>query len=639
MFNQRKGHHLFPISSDDHDIIDKFDDDGFIDNITKGEKRMENQSNRQFVGQTVSGIRYKLMAGLIGCMTIVLVGRVGMMQVVQGKEFAAQAEDNRFRTVIEPADRGVIMDRNGLILADNTPTFNLTFNPLALPSDQQERTDTLNRLRLIEDVDEELLKPYYPPLTRESDFSTQLVLESVPYETAVYVMSNPEMFEGIAVEQVSKRSYITYAIPSLSHVLGYTGVINADEYEQRRTDGYRAFDYIGKQGVEKSHEEELRGTFGRTTLEVTASGRAKQVLTKEDPIAGKDLILSIDAGLQTKVEEVLEARMEGTPATKASVVVMNPTNGEILSLVSWPAYDANLFPEGDGTAYAALLEDERHPLFPRATAGEAPSGSTIKTMFAAAGLEEGIITPTTTIQSSGGIQVGPWFFPDWRGGGHGTTDVYHAIADSVNTFFYYIGAGYQEFEGLGIYRLMEYAEKFGFGQTTGIDLPGEADGFLPTPEWKEQTKGERWYIGDTYNTSIGQGDVLVTPLQMARATAVFANEGYLVTPRLTVVEEDEEIELTEVIPADTVDVIARAMRQTITAGSASSLQAVPVPVAGKTGTAQWSSTKPNHSWFTGFAPYENPELVITVLVEEGGDTGLAIPVTREILTFWFANSQ
>lgn len=599
---------------------------------------MENQSNSQFVGQTVSTVRFRLMAGIIVGMVLILVGRVGMMQVVNGKEYAAQAEDNRFRTIIEPADRGVILDRNGLVLADNTPTFNITFSPLALPFDQQERTDTLNRIRTIEGVDSELLKAYYPPLTRESNIATQLILESVPYETAVYVMANPEMFEGITVEQASKRSYITYAIPSLSHVLGYTGVINSDEYEQMRSEGYRGFDYIGKQGIEKSHEEELRGTFGKTTLEVTASGGVKQILTKEDPIPGKDLLLSIDAGLQTKVEEVLTARMEGTPATKASVVVMDPNNGEILSLVSWPAYDANLFPNGDGNAYAALLEDERHPLFPRATAGEAPSGSTIKTVFAAAGLEEGIITPTTTILSSGGIQVGPWFFPDWRGGGHGVTDVYHAIADSVNTFFYYIGAGYNDFEGLGIYKLMEYASKFGFGVPTGIDLPGEADGFLPSPEWKEQAKGERWYIGDTYNTSIGQGDVLVTPLQMARATAVFANGGFLVTPRLTVTEEGEEITLTEVIPETTVDIVAQGMRQTITAGSASSLQSVPVAVAGKTGTAQWSSTKPNHSWFTGFAPYENPEVVITVLVEEGGDTGLAIPVTREILNYWFANS-
>jgi penicillin-binding protein 2 len=215
------------------------------------------------------------------------------------------------------------------------------------------------------------------------------------------------------------------------------------------------------------------------------------------------------------------------------------------------------------------------------------------------------------------------------------TNVYHAIADSVNTFFYYIGGGYNDFEGLGVEKLMSYARTFGFASTTGVDLPGEADGFLPSMEWKERVKGERWYIGDTYNVSIGQGDILVTPLQMARATAVFANGGYLVTPQLV---HDSDDQGPSIIPADTASEIAAAMRQTVTNGSATSLQSIPVAVAGKTGTAQWSSTRPNHSWFTGFAPYENPELVITVLIEEGGDTGIAIPVTRDILNYWFATS-
>lgn len=634
MFRKRSPlHHLFPIHQDSAESLASFDDDGFIENLTKGERRFENQSNRSFVGPVISLNRYRMGMWLVIGLIAVIGLRVGSMQIAQGAEYQAQAESNRYRTIITPADRGIITDRNGLVLAENTPVFQLVLTPSQLPKDQAERSKILTALNTRFAIDPSILSTYTD--TYIYDPSPTLLSESFSYEHALAFTADSDLYPGVTLEQTSKRSYITYAIPSLSHVIGYTGAISEEEYEELKALSYRGFDRIGKQGIEKQYEQALRGSFGRTVIEINASGRERQIITQEEPVAGTDLALTIDAGLQAKTEQILEARMAGTPATKASVVIMDPRNGDILTLVSWPAYDANLFPNGDADAYAKLLEDDRHPLFPRATAGEAPAGSTIKTVFAAAALIEGIITPNTTVVSSGGIQVGPWFFPDWRGGGHGVTDVYHAIADSVNTFFYYVGGGYNDFEGLGVERLMSYARTFGFASTTGVDLPGEADGFLPSMEWKERVKGERWYIGDTYNVSIGQGDILVTPLQMARATAVFANGGYLVTPQLV---HDSDDQGTSIIPEETASEIASAMRQTVTNGSATSLQSVPVAVAGKTGTAQWSSTRPNHSWFTGFAPYENPELVITVLIEEGGDTGVAIPVTRDILNYWFATS-
>jgi len=265
--------------------------------------------------------------------------------------------------------------------------------------------------------------------------------------------------------------------------------------------------------------------------------------------------------------------------------------------------------------------------------------------MAIAGLSEGIISEWTSFNSVGGIGIGQWFFPDWKAGGHGLTSVRKAIAESVNTFFYYLGGGYEDFVGLGINTMVKYFRLFGLGEQTGIDLAGEVDGFLPSKEWKEKVKGERWYIGDTYHLAIGQGDLLVTPLQVANFTSVFANSGTLYRPRLikSVLSDDDKVIKefeSEIIRQDFIDpynmqIIRQGMRQTVTSGSATSLQAVPVSVAGKTGTAQWSSKKSPHTWFTGFAPYDNPEIVITVLVEEGGEASVAVPITKEILTWYF----
>jgi penicillin-binding protein 2 len=287
-------------------------------------------------------------------------------------------------------------------------------------------------------------------------------------------------------------------------------------------------------------------------------------------------------------------------------------------------------------------------LFNRAINGEFPSGSTIKLLFAAAALQEKIITETTSFLSTGGLRLGEWFFPDWKAGGHGITDVRQALAQSVNTFFYYIGGGYQNFQGLGVSGLVKYSRFFGLGESSGLDLPGERAGFVPTIAWKEQVKDEPWYIGDTYHFAIGQGDVLVTPLQVANYTVAIANGGTLYGPHLVakILNEDNET-VEEIAPRvinsgfidqHNLQIVREGLRQTVTRGSAQSLQTVPVAVAGKTGTAQWSTKKSPHAWFTGFAPYDNPEVAITVLVEEGveGST-MAVPIARDILTWYFRN--
>ena len=265
-------------------------------------------------------------------------------------------------------------------------------------------------------------------------------------------------------------------------------------------------------------------------------------------------------------------------------------------------------------------------------------------------MEEGVINENTSFLSTGGLRIGEWFFPDWKAGGHGTTNVRSAIAFSVNTFFYYIGGGYGDFKGLGLTGLVKYSKLFGLGDLTGIDLNGEAAGFVPTSAWKETTKNEPWYIGDTYHFAIGQGDVLVTPLQVANYTAALANGGILYQPHLVskILDSNNQV-VQEILPkvirkdfisAQNMNIVREGMRQTVVSGSGRYLNSLPVSAAGKTGTAQWSSKKANHAWFIGFAPYENPELAITVLVEEGveGST-IAVPIAYDIFNWYFSNKK
>ncbi len=558
--------------------------------------------------------------------------RIGSWQVVHGEEYRQIADSNRTRTRTILPNRGVITDRNGVLLAWNTPAFHLIANRADLPTDATLRAARFAELAMQLSVSPDEFEDRYQKANADQ---TVLLSDAVPYNAAITFLAHQNDTVGISVELASTRTYLTDAIPSLSHVLGFTGTIDNETYDAVKKLGYRRFDSIGKQGLEKAHESELRGTPGIEVTEVNAQGKTLRTLEKTDSIDGKDLTLSIDARLTAAIEYILEHRLATAPVKKAAVVVSNPKNGEVLSLVSYPSYDANLFARGiTQEEYSALLNDPNAPLFPRATQGEYPSGSTIKPVYAAAALMEHIITPQTTFLSTGGLWLGSRFFPDWRKGGHGPTNVYHAIADSVNTFFYTIGGGTDAFEGLGLEKLMQYATLFGFGSPTGIDLSNEADGFLPSKEWKQETKGEPWYIGDTYNVSIGQGDFLVTPLQMNRSTATFANGGTLMTPHLL---KDTTPVGVKIVPDDVDTVIKDAMRETILHGSSPLLQNLPEAVAGKTGTAQWATGRDEHTWFTGFGPMDDPTVAVTVIVEEGGGGYYSTPIADDIFAWYFAN--
>jgi len=597
------------------------------------------KDRKVFVGHGIPRKRALTALCMALFVLIALLGRAGWMQVVQADAYRERADDNRFRSIILPARRGIVRDRNGEVLAENVPSFDVRMRWVDLPRSDAERDQTIATVaRIVGMTSEDILAILSAPDMAVDEWAD--VAKDISYERAIELTVKLPDLQGVTLITSAKRKYPqSEATPSLSHILGYVGSISPEEYEDRKALGYRRTDEIGKTGVERSYENRIRGEAGERRIEVDALGRPRATVSERDPVDGNDVQLTIDAALQEQTEEALIRGLERAKVTRGSAVVMDPRDGSILSIVSWPSYDNNAFAgKVSSTAYASLLSNEDNPLFPRAWAGQFPSGSVIKPLIAAAALQEEVITPYTTVNSVGGIYVGPWFFPDWSAGGHGSTNVRRAIAWSVNTFFYNIGGGYGSFHGLGVVRLTQWMEKFGLGKPLELDIPGEASGFVPSREWKEETKGEQWYIGDTYNLSIGQGDLLVTPLQIARVTASIANGGKLVTPHVVM----RDVVTSDVldISSDALETVRLGMRDTVIYGSGARLSSMALPVAGKTGTAQWRSDRPNHAWFTAFAPFDTPEVVVTVLLEEGEEgSTFAVPIVGDILRAWEERSQ
>lgn len=583
---------------------------------------------------------------------LIILARVGWLQIIKGKYYYDLAEGNRIRIERIESKRGIIYDKNHQPLMRNVANFLLYFIPADLPKNKEERENIIKRAAEIlgvlsyDDIKNILEKIKLGSL---ESYQPLFVIDNIEYEKAMLLYLESDKMPGVYLSNKTRREY-DLSSSSLSHILGYTGKINEKELTKINGD-YLPIDYIGKVGMENFWEKELKGANGKKQIEVDALGKEKKIINQIIGEDGHNLVLSLDINLQKKLEEVIIDKLKKTNASKACGIVLNPNNGEILAMVSIPSYNNNSFAKGiSQKEYQELIDHPDHPLFNRCISGEFPPGSTIKPIMSVVALEEKVINENTSFLSNGGLRVGEWFFPDWKAGGHGTTNVRKAIAESVNTFFYYIGGGFNDFVGLGVDRIVKYAKLFGLGEQTGIDLINEAKGFLPSKEWKKTTKGERWYIGDTYHLSIGQGDISVTPLQVANYTATFANGGSLYQPHFVtqiltgddkiINQVNSKLIKSNIVSKENIKIVREGMRQTVVAGSARSLQSVPVAVAGKTGTAQWSSNKPTHAWFTGFAPYDNPQIVITILVESGGEgSSVAVPIVNEVLTWYFTNNK
>ncbi|MGB0757664.1 MAG: penicillin-binding protein 2 [Patescibacteria group bacterium] len=582
--------------------------------------------------------------GFIGIsLLLILTGRLFQLQIVEGAEYRSESEGNRVRTQIIPSPRGTIYDRNGIPLVKNDPTFYVAFIAADIPRDEVIYKD---QLRIISDISGIPAQTLDEQISSVSPISFRPVslIDNLTYEEIISLKSRLDNWSGFEVGLRGSRSY-PFA-QYTSHVLGYLGKITADDIAEGVVDdGYQLTDYIGKSGIELQYESLLKGKAGKREVEINVRGQVQRVSSEVEPITGADITLTIDSEIQTKLYDVLVDKLDDLELTKGAAVAINPQNGEVLAAISLPSYDNNIFSKPiDSATYASTIATEDQPLFFRPIQGEYPSGSTFKPVVALAALIENVVTPRTTFFSQGGLQVNAWFFPDWQAGGHGTTDVIKALAESVNTYFYYIGGGYDSFTGLGVDRIVEHAKKLGFTTKLGLDYPVEGDGFLPSRAWKEEFKQERWYIGDTYNISIGQGDVLVTPLQTTAMMSFLANGGVLYKPHLlktisysdgTVQDVTPEVLYENTTEQQNISIIRQGLKATGDWGSARSLNALdPFEVAGKTGTAQVGGNQEPHAWFTSFAPYENPDIALTILIENGETSNHAVAVAREFF-IWY----
>ncbi len=571
---------------------------------------------------------------------LILFSRAFYLQAVKGGYFRNVAEGNRIKSDVIKANRGLMYDRFGDVLVKNVSYFFLYLDKDAFPEDELAKQDLFNKLANILEVSKDDLEANIYDIKNKSN--KLLVYENLPYDLAMRLIILSESQPSIDVAHEPRRQYF-YNL-GLSHSMGYLGAVTENDIEDRR---YNYYDRIGKTGLEFVYEEILKGQDGIRQIEVDALFREKNILSMIDPVDGSDLVLTIDAKAQAKLFEIMQKNAERYDNPKMAAVILDAKDGGILAMASLPIYDNNIFTTLlNSEEYSKITANKDLPLLNRVISGTYPMGSIFKAVISAAALEEKLINASFTVNSTGGVQIGGSFFPDWRSGGHGLTNIYWALADSVNTFFYSIGGGNNEWLslGLGSDKIIEYAEKFGLGKLTNIDLNAEADGFLPSKQWKEDTFDERWYLGDTYNLSIGQGYLLTTPLQAATMMSYFANDGQVYEPHFikeskigenTDIFEPQTL-LTNVISSDNLNTIRRGLRMTVTDGTAKSLQSVPVNVAGKTGTAQFNRNKTPHSWMAAFAPYEDAKIVTTVLVEEGGDRGLAVTITREFMEWYFS---
>lgn len=584
------------------------------------------------------GTALTIVTVLLGALAL----RAFNLQIVHGADYRERATSNRIAIKVVKASRGLVYDRNLVPLVKNVPRFSLIAQPNLLPTDLHERAALLDRVADLVALDDGAREKI---AAADASGSPIVIAASVLPDQAYRFLALKNGFPEFSLSTTAIRSYPFD--DSLAHVLGYIGRLNAADAQEHPD--YSLDDYIGKTGLETEYENTLRGINGKNLYEVDAALHEQRLLQQVDAHIGTSLVLGIDEGLQKHLSNTLREALVDTHSPGGAAVAIDPRDGSILALVSEPSFSASDFQSGISTAaYQALAEDPRKPLFNRVVAGQYPSGSTIKPFVALAALESGVITPSFSVNSTGGIHIGQYFYPDWKPGGHGVTDVRHAIANSVNTFFYIVGGGDNDrFSGLGATRLQQYLEKYGFSKKTGIDLPGEQDGFVPSPRWRKEIKGEEWYLGDTYHFAIGQGDLLVTPLQLASSVAALANGGTLYRPRLVTATYNEDtriktdipphIETTNLAGAHNIRVVREGMRLTVTDGTARQLQTLPVAAAAKTGTAQFGSGEKTHALFETFAPYDQPTIALVVLVEEGGQgSSVGQQIAKDVLGWYFS---
>jgi len=574
--------------------------------------------------------------------------KIFYFQFFKGKELSVEAKENQFSISKIGAERGVIYDRNFEQLVFNHLSFDLYYK-----KGEKINEKLLETLAQILGVKkEEILEKI------ESQKESEVLLaKNLDFEKTLIFLGEKEKFPEIVLKENLVREYKDGEI--FSHLLGYLGKISSEEFEKER-EYYNLDDLVGRAGIEKYYEKILRKIPGEILIEKDAKGRKISAKVVREPKPGKSLVLYLDAKLQRKIKEELEKKIKEIGAFSGSAIAVDPQTGGILSLVSIPSFDNNVFSFQKEEEIEKILKDEKEPLFNRAVSGQFLLGSTVKPLIAIAALQEKIISPTKKIDCQGKIEIPHQYNPekiyvfrDWTV--HGLTDIKKAIAESCNVFFYTIGGGYKDQKGLGPTKIKEYLEKFGLGKPVETDFPVFSQGFIGSPEWKKEKFNENWWDGDTYNLSIGQGYILATPLQVAQAFLPIANNGKFLKLKFVwkildengnVAKESTPEELREnFIDPENLKIVREGMRQAVTGegapqASAKSLSLLPVAAAAKTGTAQISKENCKNCytvWIVVFAPYENPEILLVLTVDGVKDisSAITIPVAKEILSWYF----
>ena len=645
-----------------------------------------------------TGTIYSLMAIAI----IAFSGQLIRLQVIEYEDLTALAIENRQAQISSPAPRGVIYDRNGIILAHNIPSYDVIITPASLPDDDLRLTEIYQRIASITGVpistppldagnasNNRIGEDGPPPGIKEvvflqesiAPYESVVVAPNVSRQVALSLSEEIRNLPGVDIQITPIRDYPTG--PLTSHIIGYMGPITEsvkDYYEDQGFDASR--DKIGYAGVEAYMQETLSGKNGLKLIEQDVAGLELRTIGEViNPIPGENIVLTIDLQIQSIAEAALRRRMqlenqsrEGQPVTNGVVVAMNPRTGEILAMVSLPTYDNQEFARYIPIDYyTELLNHPHFPLLNQAISGEHPPGSVYKLVVASGALQENIVTSDQYVDDPGEIEIVNKYFPNdpgktkkvvcWKRDGHGPVDFITGIAQSCDVYFYALGGGYKEGgvtnNGLGIEKIYQYSNWLGYNQITGIELPGELSGLIPNSDWKRINIGENWSTGDTYISSIGQGYVLATPLQVINSFTPFMNNGSLIKP--TIIREildgennviknfDKKIIHQTPIKQEILDKVSQGLLEVMTNGTGDKLPPIEgITIAGKTGTAEYCDNIaqqedrckfgawPAHAWFVGYGPFEAPEIAVVAFVYSGEEgSTVAGPIVMEILEAYF----
>lgn len=576
-----------------------------------------------------------------------LIMRLWVLQIVNGPIYRTQSENNRIHLQNIPPFRGMVLDRNGALLVDNRPSYNLYI----IPEQIQNRDQLLKSLKLLVGLNQDGVKKRLISAPHKYPFKPILIKRNLSRDELAIIETNLFNLPGVMIEVKPQRHYLYGKFAS--HLVGYLGEVNEAQLNSGRYPDNRPGDLIGKYGVEARWQKNLNGLRGGEQVEVDAAGRKLRVMTRKPPIPGLNISLTIDKNLQMLAEKSLRDK-------KGAIVAMNPNNGEIFALASSPAFDPNLFIGGiDKEEWKEMVSCEEYPLQNRAISGQYPPGSIFKIVVALAGLEEGIINPQEEIFCNGSYSLGTHTYRCWRKQGHGKVRFHKALVESCDSYFYKVG------RRLGVDKIAYYAKMLGLGKKTDFELDYEKAGLIPTGEWKLKRWGTPWQAGETISLAIGQSFLLVTPIQMVRLISAIFNGGHMYQPKIIRWVGKDNRKIYTFTPTlldkvafkkENMELVKRALLGVVNEphGTGSRARVKDLMVAGKTGTAQVINLKAekdlskggevpyefrDHAWFIAIAPVERPKLALSILIENGGHGGrAAAPVAKEMITAFFGRS-